>query len=587
MGNPADESGVAAFRFKLLAAMACVVLAITLAGLYLAERSVAAETQHDLQLAFSSEVGLLRTVREIRHASLAERCRALVRKPRIHAALEDDALDLLYPSAKEELGDALAAGRKEPDDPMRTVRARFYRFLGLNGAVIAPFNAPEVGVLDADEEQRLSFPSVLDSQQSGYVVRRDGEIVEVIATPIISMETGEPIAALVAGFSPAAGERQVAGLKGGLWLGGKLHLAGFSAGAVEELSQAVSQIVSRTDDSATKGVRMELDGAEHMLFVEHLNPGSLFPPAYEVGVFPLAHLLARQSELRWQALLAGAVLLGLGIAASYAISTKLAAPVRALAAVSAENRVLKERAEAALEVKRAELERTARFSADASHQLKTPVAVFRAGLDELLARDDVPADAREELFVLVHQTFRLTSIIESLLLLSRLDSGRLKLSLVPLDLNHLVETCVDDFLLLHDEAEPDVQTDLQTGLHISGDVRYTRLILQNLLENARKYGHAGSPIRLLARAEGQEIVLTVANRGIPIPRTSWEHIFERFHRAGVGENIPGHGLGLNLSRELCALHGGGMRVIRSDADWTEFEVRFRQSGAPLSSMAGV
>ncbi len=568
--------------------MAFVVLAITLAGLYLAERSVTAETQHDLQLAFSSEVGLLRTIREIRHASLAERCRALVRKPRIHAALEDDALDLLYPSAKEELGDALPGGGKVADDSRRSVHARFYRFLGINGAVIPPFNAPEVGILEPEEEKRLSFPTVLDAQQSGYIVRRDGEIVEVIATPIISMETGEPIAALVAGFSPAAGDRRVEGLQGGLWLGGILYLPGLSPNAQGALSAEVSRLASLKDDSAAKGVRVRVDGAEQMLFVEHLNPGSFFPPAYEVGIFPLANLLERQSELRWQAVLAGALLLGMGIAASYAISTKLAAPVRALVAVSAENRVLRERAEAALEVKRAELERTARFSADASHQLKTPVAVFRAGLDELLSREDIPHEAREELFVLVHQTFRLTSIIDSLLLLSRLDSGRLKLDLAPVDLNHLIETCVDDFALLHDESEPEVQTDLQPSLTISGDVRYTRLILQNLLENARKYGYSGTPIRLITCADGAEVVLRVANRGIPIPQSSWEHIFERFHRAGVGENIPGHGLGLNLARELCALHGGGMRVIRSDAEWTEFEVRFRQSeAAALNSLAEV
>src|ERR1043165_5119602 len=103
------ESGVAAFRARLLAAMAIVVVALTISGVYISERSVRAETQYDLQLAFASELGLVRTVRDIRHASVAERCGVLVRKPRIHAALEDNALDLLYPSAKEELADALAA----------------------------------------------------------------------------------------------------------------------------------------------------------------------------------------------------------------------------------------------------------------------------------------------------------------------------------------------------------------------------------------------------------------------------------------------------------------------------------------------
>lgn len=580
------ESGVAAFRAKLLAALTLVIVTLALGGLYVAERSVRAETQHDLQVAFASELGLLRTVRDIRHASLAERCRVLVRKPRIHAALEDNALDLLYPSAKEELGDALPVGQAA-DDAMarRSIRPRFYRFIDINGAVIPPVNAPEVGVLAPDEERRLNFAAVPQDQQNGFLVRSDSEIVEVIATPIISTETGEAIAALVAGFPVAANERPLAGLQSGLWMEGKLRLPSLTEPARAALEREVGRLISQRDKAATKGLRLLVDGAEQMLFVEPLNPGSLFPPTYEVGIFPLAGLLARQTELRWKALLAGALLLGLGIAASFYISARLAAPVHELAAVSAENRVLRGRAEAALEITRDELERSARFSADASHQLKTPVTVLRAGLDELLARDEIPADVREELSMLVHQTFRLTSITEDLLLLSRLDSGRLELSLSPVDLTHLVETCVDDLHLLHDAAPPEVQSELPPALRIAGDTRYTMLIVQNLLENAHKYGRAGTPIRIAAREENGTVALLVANRGEPIPRASWEHIFERFHRAAVGEIIPGHGLGLSLARELARLHGGDLRLLRSDEEWTEFEARFRRAQAGAGSLA--
>ena len=69
-------------------------------------------------------------------------------------------------------------------------------------------------------------------------------------------------------------------------------------------------------------------------------------------------------------------------------------------------------------------EQQRRFFADASHQLKTPVTVLRAGLDELLAREDLTPEFREEISQLIHQTYRLTGVIEDLLLLSRLDAGR-------------------------------------------------------------------------------------------------------------------------------------------------------------------
>ena len=69
--------------------------------------------------------------------------------------------------------------------------------------------------------------------------------------------------------------------------------------------------------------------------------------------------------------------------------------------------------------------------------------------------------------------------------------------------------------------------------------------------------------------------MTVGNTGPAIPPTSQEHMFERFHRGTVGENVPGHGIGLNLARELARLHGGDLRLARSDGDWTEFELRLK------------
>jgi signal transduction histidine kinase len=80
----------------------------------------------------------------------------------------------------------------------------------------------------------------------------------------------------------------------------------------------------------------------------------------------------------------------------------------------------------------------------------------------------------------------------------------------------------------------------------------------------------------------------VGNTGRPIPAAAQEHIFERFHRGSVGENVPGHGLGLNLARELARLHGGDLRLVRSAEGWTEFEARFRLAAptpVPAPSLA--
>ena len=93
---------VPSFRTKLLAAIMLVVSAITASGFYLAQRNVAAAAKRDLQQNFQAELSSLDKVQKFRHAAIAERCSTLASRPRIHAALEDNALDLLYPSAKDE-----------------------------------------------------------------------------------------------------------------------------------------------------------------------------------------------------------------------------------------------------------------------------------------------------------------------------------------------------------------------------------------------------------------------------------------------------------------------------------------------------
>ena len=574
------QRGVAAFRLRLLAGMIVIILAITVSGLYLVEWKVSSETQLTFQRAFESELALLRTVREIRHAMLTERCRALARKPRIHAALEDNALDMLYPSAGDELGDMLADRDAGGETFARhSAHASFCRFLDARGAVIPPRNAATVGALDRDEEMHLAFARLPIEEQTGYLRRKAGgaagKTVELIATPIFSTESGEVIASLVAGFPLSEEKHGDAGMRSGIWLDGSLRLPEFSGDAAAVIESQVSHAIAGGAESTEQGFTVRADGEDHLVFYERLNPGSLFPAAYEIGAYPLAAMHSLQWRVRWEAAGVGVLLLLLGIAASSYISARLAAPVRELAKVSEENRALRERAEGALEITSEELERTARFSADASHQLKTPVSVMRAGLDELLAREELPSSARDELALLVHQTFRITSIIEDLLLLSRLDSGHVQPQLSPVDLTRVVDTCVDDLHLLNDSMDLVVELDMQPSLFIAGEKRFTMLIVQNLVENAHKYNLPNGSIRITAHEEAGKVVLTVGNHAHPIPPDSWENIFERFHRAAVGENVAGHGLGLNVARELARLHGGDLLLVRSDEEWTEFEVHFR------------
>jgi signal transduction histidine kinase len=591
--NPAAESrspGIRRFRTKLLLAMMLVVLVLTSLGIFVAERRAADDAEADLQRDFELELASLHRLQDLRNAAVADRSEALAKNARIHAALEDNALDLLYPSAREELRDLMepaGPGRRETE---AALHARFYRFLDNHGAVLVPPNG-EAGELSPNEEAQLAQSRLPQTIQTGYLARRDqagGPTVDqMIAVPIRSTESNEVIAALVLGFKPveAVPHAESVGMKSGILAGGKLQLPAVKPSAEEQIVREVTRDLAQPGNRE-KRLRVQIDGVPNLLLFKRLNLNSDYPPAYEVCVYPLEQLLARQAHLRWQILSAGALLLVGGFAVSHFFSRQLSQPVEELAVFSEENFAQRQRAEAELQMTAEELQRSARFSADASHQLKSPITVLRAGLDSLLARDGFPKEVYEEISTLIHQTYRLTGVVEDLLLLSRMDAGKLRLSLKAIDLSHLVDELIDDLQAMPDAADLHVETDIPEGLYISGEIKFTALVVQNLLDNARKYNRAGGTIRIGARWAGREVELRVANTGRGIPLAEQPDIFERFHRAGASEDVPGHGLGLNLARELVRLHGGELRLVRSDGEWTEFSAVFR-AAVPAAQPTGV
>src|SRR6266403_4576209 len=163
------NEGVTSFRTRLFTAMMIIVATLTALGLYLAQRKVTADAERNLQDNFQAELSSLHKIEELRHAALADRCNALAAKPRIHAAIEDNALDLLYPSAKDELRDLMEGEEPPPEQAARSLHARFYRFLDDTGAVIKPPNPSDVGELDAKTETQLSLTKLPDTQQIGYI----------------------------------------------------------------------------------------------------------------------------------------------------------------------------------------------------------------------------------------------------------------------------------------------------------------------------------------------------------------------------------------------------------------------------------
>lgn len=218
-------------------------------------------------------------------------------------------------------------------------------------------------------------------------------------------------------------------------------------------------------------------------------------------------------------------------------------------------------------------EAATRFSADASHQLKTPLSVLRAGLEEWRAREPAGEEERAAVEVLLRQVRRLTTLIEDLLLLAQADAGRLRLEVSALPLRPLLESALDDLGTLTAERAVTIESALSADLAVQADRRRVSIILQNLFENAAKYTPDGGTVRLTAVREEERVAVRLANTGAGIAPDEVDTIFERFRRGRAqGEQVSGHGLGLNIARTLARAHEGDLRLLTPGDGWTIFEL---------------
>jgi len=221
-------------------------------------------------------------------------------------------------------------------------------------------------------------------------------------------------------------------------------------------------------------------------------------------------------------------------------------------------------------------EQSARFSADASHHLKTPIAVLRAGVEEIVADVDCSESTQARAEGLLHRILDLSSVVDNLLLLSRADAGRLEVSKAEFDLSEVLEGVLDDAVTLAEPLDLKVEADVPKHLLLKADRTFVAIIVQNLVENAVKYNTPGGRIRVEARAVNGAVEITIGNTGDGIPKNRTGQLFERFYRVCGGERVPGHGLGLSTARELARAHGGDVELVHSDGRWTEMRLRLPQ-----------
>ena len=197
------------------------------------------------------------------------------------------------------------------------------------------------------------------------------------------------------------------------------------------------------------------------------------------------------------------------------------------------------------------------FVADASHELKTPLAVIMASA-ELLQNSEVPEDDKRKFSEnILSMTYQMRSLVENMLEMARVDNGAVKMELAPLDFSQLVSDAVLSFQLLYEEKNLGLESDICDGISLQGSEPHLFQILDVLLDNAMKYSTAGGNVRVKLVQSGRNCTLSVASPGEPISKEDLKNIFKRFYRTDKARSRNGsYGLGLSIAEAVVTAHKG-------------------------------
>jgi signal transduction histidine kinase len=220
-------------------------------------------------------------------------------------------------------------------------------------------------------------------------------------------------------------------------------------------------------------------------------------------------------------------------------------------------------------------QRIREFTLHASHELKTPLTVMRGELETALLDDNLPAAQKDLLLSQMDEIERLARIVDGLTLLTKADSGQIKLEFEPVRLDELVRESVADAKIL---AQPHgIQVNLTTcaDFTVSGNRDRLRQLLLNLTDNAVKYNEPNGRIAIsLSQIDGAA-ELKIENTGPGVPLELQPRVFERFFRGDTSHSnaVEGCGLGLSIAQWIVSAHKGSIQFISQPRQLTTVTVR--------------
>ena len=217
----------------------------------------------------------------------------------------------------------------------------------------------------------------------------------------------------------------------------------------------------------------------------------------------------------------------------------------------------------------------ARFVDDASHELRTPIAVIQgyANMLDRWGKDD-PAVLEESIQAIKNESYNMKELIDQLLFLARGDNGRQKLSMEKIDLSAIMREVWEESMMI----DPDHKylIDDSENCYIYGDFAMIKQSIRIFVQNAAKYSAKGNNIKLSVKNSGNKIAYVVQDEGIGIAGDELSHIFERFYRSDKARNSStgGSGLGLSIAKWIIDAHRGNVEVLSRQDIGTRITVFF-------------
>ncbi|MBR0483192.1 MAG: HAMP domain-containing histidine kinase [Oscillospiraceae bacterium] len=211
------------------------------------------------------------------------------------------------------------------------------------------------------------------------------------------------------------------------------------------------------------------------------------------------------------------------------------------------------------------------FTSNASHELRTPVSVILAQCDYAFDNADNPEEILQALASVQKQGYKMSGMIETLLIFTRMEQKTERYQKQNLNLTELISSVCEDFRLIADKNIT-VTESLEENIMLNGNPELFMLLVSNLIQNAVRYGRENGFVRVELKQNANQICLYVTDNGTGISEKELPHIWERFYRSDKARSSKGLGMGLALVRQIAEFHGGTVSAVSQEGTGSTFSV---------------